>query len=214
MKIQTGLTLALFAALAGCSNAPEQVNAAEPPENEASSEKALATFAGGCFWCMEPPFEKLDGVYSVVSGYTGGFVENPTYEHVCAGTTGHYEAIQVAYDPSKVTYEKLLDVFWRQIDPTDAGGSFVDRGPQYRSGIFYHDEAQKAAAEASKKALDESKRFKDPVVTEILPLEKYYPAEEYHQDYHTKKTTHYKMYRVGSGRDQFIKKAWADAPEK
>jgi len=167
-----------------------------------------ATFAGGCFWCMEAPFEKLDGVYKVVSGYTGGQTADPTYEEVSAGRTGHAEAIQVSYDPEKISYEQLLDVFWRQIDPTDAGGSFVDRGSQYRSAIFYENENQKKLAEASRTKLEASARFKEPVVTEILPLDKFYPAEDYHQDYYKTHPIRYKFYRHGSGRDQFLEKVW------
>ncbi|MFP4531943.1 MAG: peptide-methionine (R)-S-oxide reductase MsrB [Desulfobacterales bacterium] len=172
-----------------------------------------ATFAGGCFWCMEAPFEKIDGVYKVVSGYTGGQTADPTYEEVAAGRTGHAEAIQVSYDPEKVSYEQLLDVFWRQIDPTDAGGSFVDRGTQYRSAIFYHNAAQKKAAEASRKALSASGRFEKPLVTEIVPLNKFYPAEDYHQDYYKTHPIRYKFYRHGSGRDQFLEKVWKNEKE-
>ena len=167
-----------------------------------------ATFAGGCFWCMVPPFEKLDGVKEVISGYTGGYKDNPTYEEVSSGKTGHVEAIEVTFDPSKVSYEKLLDVFWRQIDPTDQGGQFVDRGSQYRSVIFFHNPEQKALAEKSKENLAKSGRFSKPVVTEILPAGKFYRAEEYHQDYWKKNPIRYKFYRYNSGRDQFLKKAW------
>lgn len=169
-----------------------------------------ATFAGGCFWCMVPPFGKLDGVSEVISGYTGGHKENPTYEEVSSGTTGHVEAIQVTYDPSKLSYEKLLDVFWRQIDPTDPSGQFVDRGSQYRSVVFYETPLQKALAEKSRDELQRSGRFKKPVVTEILPAGKFYKAEQYHQDYHRKNPLRYKFYRYNSGRDQFLKKVWGD----
>jgi len=169
-----------------------------------------ATFAGGCFWCMEAPFEKLDGVYKVVSGYTGGHTENPTYEEVSAGGTGHAEAIQVTYDPEKISYEELLDVFWRQIDPTDAGGSFVDRGSQYRSAIFCHNDEQKKLAEASRSQLSASGRFEQPIVTEIEGLDTFYPAEDYHQDYYKKHAIRYKFYRHGSGRDQFLDKVWGN----
>jgi methionine-S-sulfoxide reductase len=169
----------------------------------------LATFAGGCFWCMEPPFEKLDGVQSVVSGYIGGQKENPTYEEVSSGTTGHAEAVQITYDPKKVSYEKLLDIFWHQIDPTDAGGSFVDRGNQYRSGIYFHSDEQKRAAEASKRAIAESGPFAGKkVVTEIVAAGKFYPAEDYHQDYYKKNPVRYKYYRYRSGRDQFLDRTW------
>lgn len=167
-----------------------------------------ATFAGGCFWCMTPPFEKLDGVTEVISGYTGGHVVNPTYEQVVSETTGHRESVEVTYDPSKISYEKLLDVFWRQINPTDAGGSFVDRGESYTSAIFYHNEEQKRMAEESKKKLAASGRFDKPIVTEILPAGPFYKAEEYHQDYWKKNPVRYKFYRFNSGRDQYIAKAW------
>lgn len=167
-----------------------------------------ATFAGGCFWCMVPPFEKLDGVKEVLSGYTGGYKDNPTYEEVSAGKTGHVEAIEVTFDPSRISYEKLLDVFWRQIDPTDPGGQFVDRGSQYRSVIFFHTQAQKALAEKSKEALAKSGRYSKAIATEILPAGKFYKAEEYHQDYWKKNPVRYKFYRYNSGRDQFLKKVW------
>jgi peptide methionine sulfoxide reductase msrA/msrB len=169
-----------------------------------------ATFAGGCFWCMVPPFEKLDGVKEVLSGYTGGHKDNPTYEEVSAGKTGHVEAIQVTYDPSRVSYERLLEVFWRQIDPTDPGGQFVDRGSQYRSVIFYHTPEQKALAEKSKADLQQSGRFSKALMTEILPAAKFYEAEEYHQDYYKKNPLRYKFYRFNSGRDQYLKKVWGE----
>jgi peptide methionine sulfoxide reductase msrA/msrB len=166
------------------------------------------TFAGGCFWCTEADFEKLPGVVKVISGYTGGTKENPTYEEVSSGTTGHVEAVQVYYDPSKITYEELLNFFWKHIDPTDRGGQFVDRGQQYRSVIFYHDEEQKRLAEKSKEALDKSERFHKPVVTEIIKFTKFFEAEEYHQDYYKKHPLKYGYYRHGSGRDQFLSKVW------
>lgn len=168
----------------------------------------LATFAGGCFWCMVAPFEKMDGVIKVVSGYTGGHKENPTYKEVCSGATGHYEAVQITFDPNQISYEKLLEIFWQQIDPTDPGGQFTDRGQSYQTAIFYHDEEQRRKAEASRKALDESGRFQKPVATKILPAKTFYPAEEYHQDYHKKNPFRYALYRQGSGRDAFIKKHW------
>ncbi|MGE5579418.1 MAG: peptide-methionine (S)-S-oxide reductase MsrA [Bacillota bacterium] len=167
---------------------------------------ARATFAGGCFWCMVQPFAKLAGVKEVVAGYTGGHVQNPTYEQVCSGRTGHYEAVQVIYDPSELSYERLLDTFWDQIDPTDPSGQFADQGPQYRTAIFYHDEEQKRAAEESKAALDRSGRFDKPVATQILPAATFYPAEEYHQDYYKTNPEHYKRYKTGSGREAFIRK--------
>lgn len=168
-----------------------------------------ATFAGGCFWCMVKPFETLPGVYSVTSGYTGGTTKNPTYENYAAG--GHIEAINVLYDPSKITYKKLLDVYWRQIDPTDSGGQFVDRGHAYTTAIFYHDEAQKEAAEKSKQDLAASGIFKKPLVTPIIPAPAFYPAEEYHQDYYKKNPIRYEFYRFRSGRDNFLKNVWKDA---
>lgn len=170
--------------------------------------KETATFAGGCFWCMVKPFEELEGVTRVVSGYTGGNKENPTYEEVCSHRTGHYEAVQVTFDPEILPYEKLLDVFWRQIDPTDEGGQFHDRGTSYKTAIFYYNETQKKKAEASKKDLAQSGRFDKPVVTAILPASSFYSAEEYHQDYHHKNPGHYTLYRKGSGRDNFIEQYW------
>ena len=177
----------------------------------AMAEKSeIATFAGGCFWCTESDLEKIDGVKEVISGYTGGQKMNPTYEEVSMGGTGHAEAVQVHYDPSVVTYKALLDVFWRHINPTDAGGQFVDRGSQYRSEIFYHTEAQKQDALASKKALEDSRVFDKPIVTHITKFEKFYPAEEYHQDYYKKNSNRYTYYRWGSGRDKFLEKTWKD----
>lgn len=167
-----------------------------------------ATFAGGCFWCMMPPFEALDGVRQVIAGYTGGTRENPRYEEVSTGETGHMEAVQVYFDPSMVTYEKLLVVFWRQIDPTDPDGQFADRGPQYRTAIFYHSPDQKASAEKSRKMLQDSGKFFDTVVTEILPAGKFYTAEDVHQDYHKQYKKRYKSYREHSGRDLFIRQTW------
>ncbi len=171
---------------------------------------AKATFAGGCFWCMEPPFERLPGVYSVVSGFAGGPEKRPSYKDVARGKTGHREVVQIQFDPKRVSYQTLLDVFWRNINPTDAGGQFVDRGSQYASGIFYHDDAQKKLALASKKSLAASGRFQKPIVTEILKFAAFYPAEDYHQDFYVKSPSHYKRYRRGSGRDAFIRKTWGD----
>jgi len=159
-----------------------------------------ATFAGGCFWCMVPPFEKLEGVLSIKSGYIGGHRKNPTYEQVSTGVTGHFEAIEIGYDPSKVSYDKLIDNFWRSIDPTDQGGQFYDRGQQYQTAVFYHNEEQKRLAEKSKEFLDKSGKFKAPIAVKILKAEEFYTAEEYHQDYHKKNYEHYKKYSVGSGR--------------
>ncbi|MGE5831902.1 MAG: peptide-methionine (S)-S-oxide reductase MsrA, partial [Methanomicrobiales archaeon] len=167
-----------------------------------------ATFAGGCFWCMQPPFRMIGGVIEVVSGYAGGTKENPTYEEVSSGKTGHLEAVQVTYDPARVSYDTLLDTFWKQIDPTDPGGQFADRGSQYRTAIFYHDEEQKRLAEASKKRLEASGKFPAAVATEIRPFTNFYPAEEYHQDYDRKNPDRYHQYKVLSGRDRFIEKTW------
>lgn len=168
----------------------------------------MATFAGGCFWCIESDLAKVSGVVKVTSGYTGGKKENPTYEEVSTGTTGHVEAIQVTYDPKKVSYERLLEVFWRHIDPTDEAGQFVDRGPQYSSAIFYHDEDQKRLAEKSKEELGQSGKFANPIVTPILIFTRFYEAEEYHQDYSGKNPLRYNHYRQGSGRDQFLERIW------
>jgi peptide methionine sulfoxide reductase msrA/msrB len=172
----------------------------------------MATFAGGCFWCMESPFEKLDGVHAVVSGYTGGRDPSPTYAKVSAGGTGHAEAVQITYNPTRLSYRALLDVFWRHIDPTDAGGQFVDRGSQYRSGIFYHNESQRREAEASRAFLAASGRFDEPIVTEITAFDAFYPAEAYHQDYYRTQSDRYERYRKGSGRDRFLNETWKDEP--
>ncbi|MDD3617905.1 MAG: peptide-methionine (R)-S-oxide reductase MsrB [Desulfobulbaceae bacterium] len=172
--------------------------------------RKTAIFAGGCFWCMEPPFEQLEGVVEVTAGYTGGKTEHPTYEEVSSGSTGHYEAVRVVYDPARISYEQLLDVFWRQIDPTDPGGQFADRGSQYHTAIFYLDEEQRLAAEESKRKLDESGMFGRPVVTAILPAAPFYPAEEYHQDYARKNVLHYSRYKSGSGREAYLKNTWQE----
>ncbi|HBF12955.1 MAG TPA: methionine sulfoxide reductase [Deltaproteobacteria bacterium] len=174
-------------------------------QTDKSSTIQKAVFAGGCFWCMEPPFEKLEGVLEVVSGYTGGHKENPTYEEVCSGKTGHLEAIQVTYDASKVSFSQVLEIFWQNVDPTDDGGQFVDRGSQYRTGIYYNNEEERVLAEESKKQLMSTKRFAKPIVTGIYPFKKFYPAEGYHQNYYKTNSMHYKMYRLGSGRDDFFR---------
>lgn len=171
-----------------------------------------ATFAGGCFWCMEPPFEKLKGVVDVVSGYTGGTGQNPTYKDYAK--KGHVEAVQITYDPSVISYSKLLDVFWRQIDPTDPNGQFVDRGPEYRSAIFYHDAEQKKAAEESKEQLAKSGKYDKPIVTELIKASPFFRAEEYHQDYYRKEPVRYKRYRSGSGRDRYLERIWAHAAKQ
>ncbi|TCZ70208.1 peptide-methionine (S)-S-oxide reductase [Paenibacillus albiflavus] len=174
-----------------------------------NSEKLeLAMFAGGCFWCMVTPFEELPGIKGIVSGYSGGSVVNPTYEEVKKGITGHAEVVQITFDPSIFPYTKLLELYWQQIDPTDAGGQFQDRGSQYRTGIYFYNEKQKELAEASKAQLAASGRFNKPIVTEILPAAAFYPAEDYHQDYHRKNPKHYKEDRAQSGRDEFIEKHW------
>lgn len=167
-----------------------------------------ATFAGGCFWCMEPPFDEIDGVLSTMPGYAGGHVEHPTYEEVCGGETGHAEVMQIEYDPERVSYEELLHVFWRNIDPTDAGGQFADRGDQYRTGIFYHDEAQREAAEESLRELEASGRFSDPIVTAIEPLETFYPAEEEHRDFYRTNPDHYHRYKMACGRPERLEEIW------
>jgi len=167
-----------------------------------------ATFAGGCFWCMEHPFDELSGVVSVTSGYTGGHKKNPTYEEVSAGGTGHAESVQVVYDPAKVTYEKLLNVFWHNIDPTTRDRQFCDSGNQYRSAIFYHNEEQHRLALQSKAQLEKPKLFKGPVVTEIVQATEFYPAEEYHQHYYRKNPIRYKFYRTSCGRDQRLRELW------
>jgi len=176
-----------------------------------ATKTATATFAGGCFWCMEPPFEKLEGVRSVTSGYAGGTEPNPTYEQVSSGKTGYVESVQIVYDPSRITYEQLLEVFWMNVDPTQADGQFADHGKQYRTAIFYHDDQQKRLAQASKAALERSGKFPKPIVTDIVPAATFYPAEDYHQDYYKKNPLHYKRYRLGSGREGFLQKTWGRA---
>ena len=172
-----------------------------------------ATFAGGCFWCMQPFFERLKGVKQVLAGYIGGQKENPDYEEVSSGTTGHAEAVQVVYDPHQVSYKKLLEIFWYNIDPTALNRQFVDEGTQYRTAIFYYNEEQKRLAEESKKQLVASGRFNKPIVTEIVPATTFYPAEDYHQDYYKKNPMGYKMYHDNSGRDEFLDKAWGKKRE-
>jgi peptide-methionine (S)-S-oxide reductase len=192
-------TLLLLAVLGGSSGA------------SLAADQAKATFAGGCFWCMEPEFDKLDGVAAVVAGYTGGATKNPTYEQVSAGRTGHAESVEITYDPAKITYERLLDVFWHNIDPITANRQFCDTGTQYRSAIFYHDGNQRRLAEQSKAALEREKRFAKPIVTEIVPASTFYPAEEYHQHYYAKNPLRYKYYRYGCGRDQRLRELWGPA---
>ena len=200
------LALIAFAGMGGAAVAAE-VPAAPPPAG-----LAVATFAGGCFWCMEPPFDQLPGVISTTSGYTGGAQKQPTYPEVSAGTTGHAEAVRILYDPTKVTYARLLDVFWHNIDPTVKDRQFCDSGMQYRTAIFVHDDAQRRQAEASKAALEKSKPFKEAIVTPIVAAADFWPAEEYHQDYYVKNPIRYKYYRTGCGRDRRLAQLWGTAP--
>ena len=174
----------------------------------AQTHEETATLAGGCFWCMTPPFEQLHGVIKVVSGYTGGHGHKPTYEDYARKS--HLEAVQITYDPSSITYQDILTVFWKQINPTDAGGPFCDRGPQYRSAIFYHNDTQRTVAEESKAQLEHTGRFQHPIVTEMIPVATFYPAEEYHQDYYKTHPVHYKLYRLSCGRDQYLQKVWGE----
>jgi peptide-methionine (S)-S-oxide reductase len=182
--------------------------AADAPRTE------VATFAGGCFWCMQPPFDAIDGVLSTLVGYTGGEVANPTYEQVSAGGTGHAESIQVVFDPSKVSYQQLLDVFWHNIDPTTKDRQFCDRGHQYRSAIFYHSEEQRQEAERSKAELERTKPFAGDIVTEIVAAGPFYPAEKYHQEYYRKNPLRYKYYRFSCGRDGRLEELWGKAPSR
>jgi peptide methionine sulfoxide reductase msrA/msrB len=202
------LTLMIGGAWVASKSGEEKTMDTENPEDLEGLE--TATFAGGCFWCMEAGFEEANGVVEAVSGYTGGSTENPTYEDVSTGRTGHYEAVRVYYDPEKISYSELLEVFWRNVNPTDPGGQFADRGSQYKTAIFYHSEEQRRLAEESKKTLDESGRFQDPVVTEILPLGPFYRAEEYHQDYYRKQAARFQTYERLSGREGFIEENWKD----
>jgi peptide methionine sulfoxide reductase msrA/msrB len=204
--------IALAGILLGFSQVSSMDKKMEDPMKMTPPNTRSAVFAGGCFWCTESDFEKVDGVTEVISGYTGGQVANPSYKEVSSGGTGHVEAVKVIYDPTRITYEALLDVFWRHVDPTDSGGQFVDRGQQYTSAIFYASEEERHLAEASKKKLADSGPFGKPIVTAILPLGPFYQAEDYHQDYYKKNPIRYNWYRSGSGRDQFVEKAWAGMP--
>jgi len=204
-----GLAVMLYAA----PNAKEQRKEGKGMTTENTGGRyEKATFAGGCFWCMTPPFKKLDGVKEVVAGYTGGTKDKPTYEEVSSGRTGHLEAVEVIYDPAKITYDQLLDVFWKSIDPTDPGGQFADRGSQYLTAVFYHNDAQKRLAEKSKERLGASGKFSKPIATAILPAKPFYKAEDYHQDYDQKNPVRYKLYKSGSGREQFLEKTWKGEP--
>ncbi len=204
--ILSALLLTAAGALAAAALDHTHAPAAKPAKPAAGAKLAKATFAGGCFWCMEPPFDHLPGVVSTTSGYIGGAKKNPTYEEVSSGGTGHAEAVEVAYDPAKVSYEKLLEVFWKNIDPTVENRQFCDVGEQYRSAIFTHGETQRRLAEASKRRLEP--RFRDGIRTEIVPAGPFYPAEEYHQDYYTKNPIRYKLYRTGCGRDRRLEEVW------
>jgi methionine-S-sulfoxide reductase len=192
----------------------ETAEIAKRKEARQNKNYEKAVFAGGCFWCVQPPYDYLDGVITTTVGFTGGTEVDPTYREVAGGKTSHTEAVEVIYDPEKVGYDKLVEIFWRNINPTDAGGQFVDRGSQYRPGIFYVNEEQKKAALASKKKLEESGRYDKPVVVEITEATPFYDAEEYHQKYYIKSPVSYKTYRVGSGRDKFLEKVWGASAKK
>ena len=210
MKTLNITIIVLVAVLLGYHQVSSMDGKMEEKMNDKPQKTQTTVFAGGCFWCTESDFEKVDGVIEAISGYTGGRQANPTYRQVSGGGTGHIEAVKVVYDPDKVTYEELLEVFWRHVNPTDAGGQFVDRGSQYRSAIFYANEWEKRLAEDSKKRLEATGHFDKPIVTDILALGPFYTAEDYHQDYYKKNPIRYKYYRSGSGRDQFLEKEWAD----
>ncbi|MFZ1415395.1 MAG: peptide-methionine (S)-S-oxide reductase MsrA [Defluviicoccus sp.] len=203
----TAVALGVLTVLAGIGSG----SAADTPA--AAAQVARAVFAGGCFWCMEPPFDALPGVVATVSGYTGGNRENPSYEQVSAGGTGHFEAIEVTYDPARVSYGQLLDVFWRNVDPLDDGGQFCDRGDSYRTAVFYATEEEKAAALKSREAAAAKLLIKGPIVTPLLPAVKFYPAEDYHQDYYQKNPLRYKYYRYACERDQRLKEVWGETKQ-
>jgi len=210
MKTQFVITLSLIAAIMVVVSACVNMLEDSLMENSTDIKLENATFAGGCFWCMEPPFEILDGVDEVMAGYTGGDIESPSYEEVLSGKTGHYEAVQIRYDPERITYEKLLEVYWRQIDPTDGGGQFADQGPQYQAAIFYHDQEQKELAEKSKLRLEKSGKYNKSIVTQVLPYKEFYVAEDYHQDYYMENPMRYKFYRENSGREDYLKDKWPE----
>ena len=193
---------------------PDPLAAQGQSKPAAKTGTAKATFAGGCFWCMEEVYDKVPGVISTTSGFIGGHVKNPSYEQVTTGRTGHAEAVQVEYDPSKVSYATLVEIFWRNVDPTQKDGQFCDYGPHYRTAIFFHDDEQRRLAQASRMALDKSKPFKGEIVTEITKATEFYPAEGYHQDFHQKNPTRYKFYKTGCGRDARLKQLWGDKAGK
>lgn len=213
MKAALTTTIAVVAACGALLIAGVQAQNSTASDSAAEMWNDLprATFAGGCFWCMEGPFDVLEGVKSTTSGYIGGHTDNPTYKQVSSGGTGHTEAVQIIYDPSQVSYEELLEVFWVNHDPTEADGQFCDKGSQYRPGVFYHDDDQKLAAEASREQIEQNKTFDEPVVTEITMAGTFYPAEDYHQDYYTRNPIRYKMYRYGCGRDRRLVELWGDS---
>ncbi|SEE26268.1 peptide-methionine (S)-S-oxide reductase [Rhizobiales bacterium GAS191] len=186
-------------------------NSSMQPAKAAAGSTAVATFAGGCFWCMQPPYDGLDGVVKTTVGYTGGTKVEPSYEEVTDGTTGHAEAVEVVYEPAKVSYEKLLDIFWHNIDPVTKNAQFCDHGTQYRTAIFYHDIEQKRLAEASKAKIETSGILKAPIVTQIVPAGVFYPAEDYHQEFYTKSSVQYKFYRYNCGRDARLRQVWGAA---
>lgn len=201
-------SIRLLAAAIGAIAVSVVASAQTPPPQEGARQLEIATFGSGCFWCTEADFDKVEGVVETISGYMGGTTPNPTYEQVSSGTTGHAEVLQLKYDPARVTYEQLLDVYWRNVDPLDSGGQFCDRGSQYRPVIFYHNEEQKRLAEASKAALEASGRFKQPIVVEIAPASTFTPAEDYHQDFHLRNPLRYMVYRIGCGRDARLEALW------
>ena len=219
MYKQYAALLILFSFIVFLAFIPKNVNSASKQSSIASKDvnnstkTETAIFAGGCFWCMEHPFEDLPGISKVISGYTGGKEKNPTYKQVASGSTQHVEAVEVHFNPGKISYSDLLQIFWRNIDPTDAGGQFVDRGKQYTTGIFYKNKQQKQAAELSKKQLEKNKRFGKKIVTRIVPASQFYPAEEYHQDFFKKNYIRYRVYRAGSGRDEYISRVWGKDKE-
>jgi len=211
MSIRKGSMMTMLLSFVAAATVVAGNDSMKKTTETATGKFEKATFAGGCFWCMEAPFDKLSGVVSVTSGYTGGNMKNPTYKQVSAGGTGHAEAVQVVYDPTRIGYTKLLDVFWHNTDPTVVDRQFCDVGSQYRTGIFYHSEEQRLLALKSKEALENSKPFKGPIVTEVTEAGEFYPAEEYHQHYYKKNPIRYRYYRNGCGRDQRLKELWGDA---